>query len=355
MTTRIPATIVTGFLGAGKTTLISHLLDHAHDQRIALIINEFGDLGVDGSILEEKVTKCCENGIVELSNGCICCAVAEGFTPAMMSLIELPQPPDHIIIETSGLALPEPLIRAFNWPELRTRVTVDGVVTLIDGPAVREGRFAHDYAAINRQRQFDDNLDHNTPIAELFADQLANADIVIINKSDLLDQHEAATVKRYISPFIRPNTSILTAKYGVVEPKLVLGLSLHAEDIGTEHTIDHHQHSHHEMELNGTSDHDHDEFETFIAELPEVMNPKKLTEGIERVMNQYKLLRIKGFAAVSNRPMRLVVQAVGSRVTTYFDSNPIAIEPRGTRLIVIGQSGVNQNEVTNELILAAGG
>ena len=127
MATKTPATVITGFLGAGKTTLIRHMLQNAQGKRIALIINEFGDLGVDGEILKGcGAETCTEDDIVELSNGCICCTVADDFIPTLEKLLARPTPPDHIVIETSGLALPQPLIRAFNWPGISTRVTVDG-------------------------------------------------------------------------------------------------------------------------------------------------------------------------------------------------------------------------------------
>ena len=114
---KIPATIVTGFLGAGKTTLIRHLLENAGGRRLALIINEFGDVGVDGEILRAcGIESCPEENIVELANGCLCCTVADDFVPAIEALLARAAPPEHIIIETSGLALPKPLVKAFDWP-----------------------------------------------------------------------------------------------------------------------------------------------------------------------------------------------------------------------------------------------
>ena len=136
---KIPATIITGFLGAGKTTLIRHMLENAKGRRIALIINEFGDVGVDGEVLKgcgEAV--CRQEDVIELANGCICCTVADDFAPAMRKLLDRPIPFDHIVIETSGLALPQPLVRAFSWPEISSRVTVDGVVAVVDGKANAE-------------------------------------------------------------------------------------------------------------------------------------------------------------------------------------------------------------------------
>src|SRR6185295_12950417 len=142
---KIRATIITGFLGAGKTTLIRHVLANAGGRRIALIVNEFGDVGIDGDILRScGLGSCTDEDIIELANGCICCTVADDFIPTMSKLLARAEPPEHIVIETSGLALPQPLVRAFNWPEISTRVSVDGVITVVDALALANGRFADD-------------------------------------------------------------------------------------------------------------------------------------------------------------------------------------------------------------------
>ncbi|MEM8649062.1 MAG: cobalamin biosynthesis protein CobW, partial [Pseudomonadota bacterium] len=185
---KIPATVITGFLGAGKTTLIRHMLQTANGKRIALIINEFGDLGVDGDVLKGCGDETCtEDDIVELNNGCICCTVADDFVPTIEKLLEREDRPDHIVIETSGLALPQPLVNAFNWPEIREQVTVDGVVTVVDSRAVADGRFADDIDRVNAQREEDEALDHESPLEELFEDQLTCADMIVFNKADLVE------------------------------------------------------------------------------------------------------------------------------------------------------------------------
>jgi cobalamin biosynthesis protein CobW len=125
MSTKIPTTVITGFLGSGKTTLVRHILANAGKRKLALIVNEFGDVGVDGDILKACGNEnCTEDDIIELANGCICCTVADDFVPTMQKLLARKDRPDHIIIETSGLALPQPLVRAFNWPEIKSQVTV---------------------------------------------------------------------------------------------------------------------------------------------------------------------------------------------------------------------------------------
>src|SRR5271156_3992018 len=205
MVAKTPVTIVTGFLGAGKTTLIRHLMANAGGRRLALIINEFGDVGVDGVLVKGcNDAACPEEDIVELANGCICCTVADDFLPTMESLLDRPNPPEHIIIETSGLALPKPLIQAFNWPSMKARVTVDGVIAVVDGAAVQTGRFADDPVAIAAQRAADPSLDHDNPLAELFDAQPACADLVVVNKLDLIADSDRPALLAAVGGRLRP-------------------------------------------------------------------------------------------------------------------------------------------------------
>ena len=314
MQTKTPATIITGFLGAGKTTLIRHMLSNARGKRIALIINEFGDLGVDGDLLKGCNDEACgEDDIMELSNGCICCTVAEDFVPTMEKLLDRPDRPDHIVIETSGLALPQPLIRAFNWPGISTRVTVDGVVTVVDGPALRDGRFAHDEAAVDRIRAADESIDHETPLSELFEDQLTCADMVVMNKSDLLSPAEAEAILGDLRAGIRDGVRIVPSSMGALPVEVLLGMQSAAEaDTEARHEIHHH---HHDDDEDGDHDHDHDhghdEFETFVVTRGEVADAQAFAEQVAEVIRTHDILRLKGFAAVASKPMRLTLQAVG--------------------------------------------
>ena len=341
MAAKIPATVITGFLGVGKTTLVQHLLANAGGKRLALIINEFGDLGVDGDIVKGcGIEGCAEDDVLELSNGCICCTVAEDFIPAMEKLINRAEPPDHIVIETSGLALPQPLVRAFNWPEIRNRVTVDGVVTVVDSAAMQAGRFAHDEAAIDAQRQGDEMLDHETPLSELFEDQLACADMIILNKTDLLSADEATTLEAKLKGEARAGVQFVKAKMGAVSPATLLGLGIGAESDMAERHAHHHHH-----EDGDDHDHDHDDFETFQVELPAIEDAGSFIERIKQVIIDHDILRLKGFAQVAGKPMRLVIQAVGPRVDSYFD-RPLGEAERGkTMLVVIGQAGLDEGAI----------
>jgi cobalamin biosynthesis protein CobW len=338
--TKVPATVITGFLGAGKTSLIRHLLETANGRRLALIINEFGDLGVDGEILRScGIEGCTEDDVLELANGCICCTVADDFVPAIEALLDRPEPPDHIVIETSGLALPKPLVKAFNWPEIRTRVTVDGVVAVIDGAAVAENRFAADPAAVQAQREADEALDHDSPLEELFEDQLACADLVVLNKTDLLDGDGLARVSSEVGAQLRPEVKVLPVAHGRIGADVLLGLGAAAEgDLDS-------RPSHHD----GLADHDHDDFTSFVFETTSVESPEHLLARLRPVIAQHDILRIKGFAAVAGKDMRLVVQGVGPRLQHYYDRDWRAGETRATRLVVIGQRGLDEARVAAAL------
>ena len=351
MVSKIPATIITGFLGAGKTTLIRHMLQNAQGRRIALIINEFGDLGVDGDILKGCGDETCrEEDVMELSNGCICCTVADDFIPTMEKLLAREDKPDHIVIETSGLALPQPLVRAFNWPGISTQVTVDGVVTVVDGKAVTEGRFAHSVAAVDAQRQLDENLDHETPLSELFEDQIACADMIVVNKTDLLEEAEAQALVNTLNGSSRAGVQVVTTSMGKLPVDVLLGQGIGAEsDLEARHELHHHHHDHDDdhgdddhddHDHDHHHDHDHDAFESFVVTLGEITDPKAFSDQVSAIIGAHDILRLKGFAAVSGKPMRLTLQAVGPRVETYFDQ-PFGAGARATRLVVIGQAGLD--------------
>ncbi|HEY4345513.1 MAG TPA: cobalamin biosynthesis protein CobW [Parvibaculum sp.] len=333
MTAKIPATIVTGFLGAGKTTMIRHLLENAGGRRLALIVNEFGDVGVDGDILRScGVESCPEENIVELANGCLCCTVADDFIPALEALLSRDKAPDHIIIETSGLALPKPLVQAFQWPAIRSRLTVDGVVAVIDGPAVAAGRFADDPEALARQRLEDPSLDHDNPLEEVYEDQLLCADLIVLNKTDLLDAETAARVSAEVTALIPRAVKLVKAHQGRIDVSVLLGLTAAVEDNLADRP------SHHDNE----DGHDHDDFDSFVLDIPSSASPEELTDRLRRTAEAHDILRIKGFVAIDRKPMRLLVQGVGARFQHYYDRAWGDGEDRLGRIVVIGRKGIDQ-------------
>lgn len=340
---KLPVTIVTGFLGAGKTTLLRHMLDNAEGRRIAVIVNEFGELGIDGEILKQCSIGCSEEEAVgrvfELANGCLCCTVQEEFFPVMRELVARRGDLDQILIETSGLALPKPLVQAFQWPEIRSACTVDAVITVVDSPAVAAGTFAAHPEQVDEQRKQDPNLDHESPLHELFEDQLASADLVILNKADLLDADALAAVRAEVAEELPPAVKIVEASAGKLPLSVLLGLNAEAEAHIDSRTT-HHDHEGHE-------DHDHDEFDSFHVDLPE-LEEAALLAALGQLVERHDVLRIKGFAAIPGKPMRLLVQGVGKRFDKHFDRKWLADETRATRLVVIGQE-LDQATIANEL------
>jgi cobalamin biosynthesis protein CobW len=338
---KVPVTVVTGFLGAGKTTLIRHLLENANGRRLALIINEFGDLGVDGEILKGcGEATCSAEDVLELTNGCLCCTVADDFVPTLEMLLDRPEPPDHIIIETSGLALPKPLVKAFQWRVVRSRTTVDGVIAMVDGPAVSSGLFAADPDRVDAQRREDQALDHESSLEELFEDQLAFADLVIIGKSDLMADDDELEVREIVEKETRDQVKALSAVHGRLDPALVLGLGRAVED-----EVDR-RFSHHDAE---EGDHDHDDFDSLVFEMDAIADPADFSKRVGRALGLAGVLRIKGVLEVAGKPARLVVQGVGPRVEHFYDRPWREGEVRAGRLVVIGLDSIDRRAVADAL------
>jgi cobalamin biosynthesis protein CobW len=324
---KIPVTVITGFLGSGKTTLIRHLMTNAGGRKLAVLVNEFGTVGVDGEILKScAIEDCPAENIVELANGCICCTVADDFIPTIEALMDLPTRPDHILIETSGLALPKPLLKAFDWPAIRSKITVDGVIALADAEAVAAGRFAADEAAVDEQRRADDSLDHETPLSEVFEDQISCADIILMSKADLAGDTGLGRAREVIEAESPRKVPILPMSEGVIDVNVVLGLNAKAEDDLAARP------SHHD----GHDDHEHDDFETVVIPMPEIADPAELVTAIERLAKEQDILRVKGYVAVAGKPMRLLVQAVGARVRHQYD-RPWGADTRQGHLVVIAE------------------
>jgi cobalamin biosynthesis protein CobW len=322
---RIPATVITGFLGAGKTSLLRHLVSHAKGRRIALVINEFGELGIDRELLLGcGDAACAPSDVVELANGCICCTVADDFLPTIETLLDHADPPDHIVIETSGLALPKPLVKAFAWPEVRARVTVDGVIALIDAAMAATGAFVPPADAA-----------HENPLEEVFTDQLQCADLVVVNKTDLMDADALGALTRELSRNIRPGVKMVQTRFGVLDPAIALGLHAAAEDdlAGRPSHID------------AEGEHDHDDFESFVVSLGAVYEPSAVTARLREAIAAHDILRVKGFLDVPGRPMRLAVQGVGPRIEHYYDRAWSADERRASSLVVIGRKGLDRDRI----------
>jgi cobalamin biosynthesis protein CobW len=276
--------------------------------------------------------------VVELANGCLCCTVADEFVPALDTI--LAQRPEHIVIETSGLALPKPLVQAFHWPAIKSRVTVDGVIAVVDGAALAEGRVAADLEALARQRAADNALEHDNPIEEVFEDQIACADLIVLTKRDLLDADEADKAMAALAGALPRAVKVITATAGKVDPAALIGLALGSEDdIENRRTW-------HDQE----ADHDHDDFASIVVPLPEVADPAALAARVGALAESLDVLRVKGFAAVAGKPMRLLLQAVGARVSHHYDRAWNTDEARTGALVVIGRKGLDRAAVARALL-----
>lgn len=353
---RIPATVITGFLGSGKTTLIRHIISHAAGKRLALIVNEFGDIGMDAAMFGDCAAEGCEiDDIIELANGCICCTVADDFLPSMQRLLDQQPLPDHIIIETSGLALPQPLVQAFQWPDIRARVMLDGVITLVDGPALAAGAVAHDMAALEAQRAADEELDHDSPIDELFADQIGAANMIVLSKADQLDADGEARARAVIDSHLLGPTPIITAANGAAPIDAILGLDMEAQaHERAKHSHHHHAHEHshehdahhneHHHEHHG--DHGHDAFSSVIITMPEIASAATIEAHLASLAGEFGILRAKGRLAVTGKALPLVVQAVGQRVDSYFAQSA---EGSVGQLVVIGLAGLDGEAIAKRL------
>lgn len=331
MAAKLPVTVITGFLGSGKTTLIRHLLQNNQGRRIAVLVNEFGELGIDAELLRScgYCPEDTDSNIVELTNGCLCCTVQEEFLPTMLELLKRRDSLDCILVETSGLALPKPLVKAFRWPEIRNAATVDAVITVVDCEAVSDGRFASNPDEVAAQRQADPSLEHETPLQELFEDQLACADLVILSKTDLVNAATQAQVVDFIERELPRSVKIVPSDRSQLDPSVILGFQAAVED-----NLDTRP-SHHDTE----ADHDHDDDITSThLILHRAFDPDELKKQLEVLVQQQEIYRIKGFVAVADKAMRLVLQGVGTRFDQFYDRPWQPEEIRATRLVFIGRA-----------------
>ena len=330
---KIPVTILTGFLGAGKTTLIRNLILKNKSKKLAVIINEFGDLGVDGEIVKQCSDETCpEENILELANGCICCTVADDFIPTMKSLLEGQYIPEHILIETSGLALPKPLLKAFEWPEIRSRLTVDSVLAVVDAEAVVNGIFAPQMSNELEEKQNQTYVEHETPLSEVFEDQINCSDVVLLTKPDLVENISDA--RNIIIKEMERNVPILEVQNGDIGADVILGVNAAAET-----DLDNRR-SHHD----GFDDHEHDDFDTFSISVPKILDIEKFKIVLETLIRENDILRIKGFLRVESKPLNLLVQGVGKRLSVNFTDTKIPVENTGN-LVFIGEKGMIDQDV----------
>jgi len=357
---KTPVTVVTGFLGSGKSTLMMNLITKSKDRRIAVVVNEFGEIGIDGNLIK-SCCGCEEDSVVELKNGCVCCTVQEEFLPTMRKLLEDEQGFDHIVVETSGLALPKPLLKAINWPDLKPLLTVDSVITVVDADGVATGEIC-DRDRVQAQREADDSVDHETSIEELFEDQLSCADLVVLTKADLVDEERMNIVKESLKTRVRSGVQVVEAIKGDLAPEIALGLGAAAEDDLDSRHSHHDEHHHHDHDHDHDHDHGHhhhhddddehdhhhghghdhhhhdDDIDTVALKPGPIADPQTYVDSLKQLCERLEIYRIKGFLDVPGKAMRMVLQGVGPRFETYYDRPWRADEERISYVVVIGRN-----------------
>ncbi|MBC6497324.1 MAG: GTP-binding protein [Alphaproteobacteria bacterium GM7ARS4] len=329
-------TVISGFLGAGKTSIIRHWLQTSPEP-FALLINEFGACDVDGEILRssQKTNGRDAYPIITLDNGCLCCTVAQDFLPAMATLAGMAHAPHHIVIETSGLSLPQPLIDAFYWEAIRSRFVMNGFITVIDAPAYQRGSFADNPQQVEEQRNAIGSR-HATPIETLMQDQCDAADMVLINKADLLTMQEYTPLEAMVRERLGRDLPIIRCCHARCPWHVALG-ERHA--MRTQHTIspkDAHAHGDHH-------DHDHDAFRSIVCSLPVMASEDQALTHARDVLCRSDVYRVKGFMAVEAKARRLVVQGVGDRLEHYYDRPWREDEDRLSSLVVIGGRSLSES------------
>jgi cobalamin biosynthesis protein CobW len=362
---KIPVTIVTGFLGSGKTTLISGLLRKNPSRRLAVLVNEFGEVSVDGALLRAAGEECGVE-IHDLPNGCICCTIKDDFLPIMGQLQKRKQEIDHVLIETSGLALPTPVMRALAWPEVRNDFQLDAVLAVVDTPQLLAGNLDKGKPIPGAGNA--EIPEHVNSVDLILNQQLENADVVVLNKIDELGEDQLLEAEGIVREKAAKVRFLELAYHAELDTRLCMGLSLHDEPEVVEHDHDHDHHYHHHGAVQsaprdvdgpladqhqfdghshtGLASHEHGEqthlhfhehdpgWQSFVLYSSQPQDPEKLKSAVKEVSIDQPVLRAKGFAAIGGKHHRLVVQAVRNRVQTYFEEAPS--HDQESQLVFIG-------------------
>jgi G3E family GTPase len=280
-----PLTLLTGFLGAGKTTLLNRILTEHHGRRIAVIVNEFGEIGIDGALVRGA-----EGGVVELANGCLCCATRGQLLKAVHAVLQASPPPEGILVETSGLADPFPVLSELAHSSLVEEVAVDGVITVVDA----------------------ENFDRNLDSAEAAFQQIVAADILLVNKVDLVGPEIPPLIERGIR-VLNPAARVLACVAGEVPLPVLIGHR------GAEPPAP-------------RGPHHHDGFESVSLAPPEAVDPARFSAWLEALPPN--VFRAKGFVRLAGAQNRTAVSAVGSRHSL----SPAGPNAPAGALVVIGQA-----------------
>lgn len=282
----IPLSLLTGFLGAGKTTLLNRVLSESHGSRMAVIVNEFGEVGIDGALVEGA-----QGGVVELANGCLCCATRGQLLVAIHKVLQADPAPDAILVETSGLADPFPVLSELAHSSLVEAVQVDGVITVVDA----------------------ENFDRNLDSAEAAFQQITAADILLVNKTDLVGSDIPGLIERGIRT-LNPSARVLACVAGDVPLSVLIGTRAGAKPIPAQ------------------TAHGHDGFESTVLDADNPLDRELLKKWLSALPGD--VFRTKGFIRSSPDRSRLTVSAVGTRYWLCPAVSSDAVD----RLVVIGRN-----------------
>ncbi len=309
MKKKIPVIVVSGFLGSGKTTFLRYLLKESN-KKFGLIINEFGDVGIDGDLIKscDKCDESEDDCVIELNNGCLCCTVQDDFVPSIKALFEFNPPIESIIIETSGLALPIPLIQALNWPEIRSSIYLDVVVGIVNGESMLNGSPINDLNKITKQYSETDKIDHNATIDELFEEQLEVSDIVLVSRSDILNDDQFDVVKHKIQGSLNSSVPVLKSKNGKIDLNYLFDFNFKKENYKEFLTEGH--------------DHNHVELVSDSIKLNYFLEKNDFEKEMSKILDELNILRIKGRIWIPNKSLPLQIQIVGKKINTWFEEAP---------------------------------
>jgi len=305
---KVPVTIITGFLGAGKTSLLNHILTSGHGRRIAVLVNDFGTVNIDAALITNR-----DDEVVSLENGCICCSLSDGLLAAVVRLIRREQPPDHILIETSGISDPVEVAATFGDPELQPYAPLEGIVTVVDS-------------------ELAPTMDGES--LSLSMRQIAAADIAILNKTDLVDEESRQLAHDWVRRF-SPHVRMLEVSHGRVPFELLFDLGgaaqfQKAKDPGSRH----HQ--------------EDPPFDTYTYESDDPLSLQHLHSLLSQLPKS--IFRAKGILNLAEKPDHpCVLQSTGKRATITVGQPWDKSKPR-TQIVFIGtHDGVDGNWLKEQL------